>query len=433
MSDSIKDKITHNIGLKILSIVIAIALWLLINARIDPVKVVTVKDVPVSLLNESEMLSAGKMIEIVSGDKIAVKVRARRSVAENLTAGNFKATADLINKNEFNAVPISVSLQDVKNEEVEIISISTENGTSMLHVSLEDTTSKSFAVAIITDGNVKDGYFIFNSSVSPNLVTVSGSAKQLEKVEKLAVIANVNEVSSQLNQSCNVIAYDKEGNIVDSANLQFSESKVRVEMEIEGTKEIEIRVNAAGTPMTGYFCQKVDYAPHYITVAGKRENLAKISSLDFNCGVTNADADIEAEFNPAAAIADICGDGVKVVNESQKISARAIIVPLEERKFEVSSEIIQLINLAEGLKGQLEQSTVEITVSGKSESFERFNAADLKLYIDCAEYTASGTFNRALVKAEPLDGMIIKETTAILTIQTDESREARNIDEQPSL
>jgi len=414
MLDKLKSIITRNIGMKILAVLVAVIVWFMINAVIDPVQVVIIRDVPVALLNVDQMTSSGQTVEIVSGNSVSVKVRAKRSVADKLTAADFNAVVDVTSINEYNTAAITVKCPSRPDSEVEIISHETAEGLTTAHLSIEEINSQSFAVNIIIDGTVKEGLCIFSSEASPNLITITGSQTQLSKIDKVAVMVNVDNISGDLTQNCEIRAYDKNNDTVALDKLTLSESRVKVQVHLVHTKEIEVKVNVLGTPAEGYTCDTVEYAPHYITIAGDAADLDKIDSVTIECMVSDAVADIEKAYNVSELVNDTFGSGIKVVNEGQRISVRAIIEPLAEKSFTISTDSIELRNLDEAFVAEIQQGTVTVVLQAKNDILNKLKLEDIKAFINCQQYTKEGVQDSAFVDFElptgvtRINGVVVK-------------------------
>ena len=133
-----KERLTRNLGMKIISLIIAVFLWIIINGLTDPVTTEVIEDVPVRLVNEDAMDSVGKIFEVISGETITVKIRAKRSIAELLKPEDFLAVADVTKMSETHAVEIVVKCTRYSETEVEILSKKTDDGTGMMMLALED-------------------------------------------------------------------------------------------------------------------------------------------------------------------------------------------------------------------------------------------------------------------------------------------------------
>ena len=56
----IKERVTHNFGLKVLSLVLAAMLWLVVINSQDPVETITFENIPVTIINEGSLIAKDK-------------------------------------------------------------------------------------------------------------------------------------------------------------------------------------------------------------------------------------------------------------------------------------------------------------------------------------------------------------------------------------
>ena len=89
-----KNIISKNIGLKLLSVLLALILWLTVMNVEDPTITQTISDIPVQIINDEVIKSRGYGYTVESGEKIDIRVKGRRSVVTNITADDFTAVAD---------------------------------------------------------------------------------------------------------------------------------------------------------------------------------------------------------------------------------------------------------------------------------------------------------------------------------------------------
>ena len=69
-----KNKITHNISLKIISLFFAFLLWMVINNANDPTIDKTFTDIPVKLLNTELITDSGQVFEVMDDTNVIDKV-----------------------------------------------------------------------------------------------------------------------------------------------------------------------------------------------------------------------------------------------------------------------------------------------------------------------------------------------------------------------
>lgn len=103
-----KEKLTRNIGVKILSLLLATILWLVITNVNDPVQYKTFSDMQVTIKNESMVKNSKQSYEILEGEVVDFKVAARRSIIQNLKEYDFDVVADFDNLSIANSVEIEI-------------------------------------------------------------------------------------------------------------------------------------------------------------------------------------------------------------------------------------------------------------------------------------------------------------------------------------
>jgi methyl-accepting chemotaxis protein len=92
--------LTRDLGLKAIALVIACVIWVFVTNSNNPVRSITITNVPINLLNEDSIADIGKVAEPAGTDMVTLKVTERRSVLNRLNRSNFDVTADLENINE---------------------------------------------------------------------------------------------------------------------------------------------------------------------------------------------------------------------------------------------------------------------------------------------------------------------------------------------
>ena len=93
-----KKKLTNNLGMRILAVVIAILIWIIVVNVSDPIIESTYSGIPVEIINADTITKQNKNYDILNDtDSISVTLSAKRSISDLLGRDNIKATADLAN------------------------------------------------------------------------------------------------------------------------------------------------------------------------------------------------------------------------------------------------------------------------------------------------------------------------------------------------
>ena len=104
-----KKFISNNIGLKLLSVLLALLLWFSVMNIEDPTVTKTISDIPVTIVNDDVIRSRGYGYIIESGEKIDIRIKGRRSYVDSIDADDFVATADFNSFSSMKMVPIEVT------------------------------------------------------------------------------------------------------------------------------------------------------------------------------------------------------------------------------------------------------------------------------------------------------------------------------------
>ena len=223
--------VTNNFGLKVLSIIFAIIMWLVV-VNIDDPKITKTFTTTVSITNESAISDMGKYYEVVDGkNTVTFAVSAKRSLIEDLSGSDFKAVADMSSIEDLSRVPIEISALHYTNQ----ISIITRN--QYLDVTVGNLQTQSFIIVPRDFGTPASGSVVGSVSVSPNVLKVSGPAEIVSTIDKVTATIDVSNMSMDISDNVIPKLYDSDGAEIDTTNLSMNLSTVTVRAEILNKKE----------------------------------------------------------------------------------------------------------------------------------------------------------------------------------------------------
>lgn len=377
-----------NLRWKLLSLIIAVLVWVTIMNIDDPYITVTIPDVPVTSLNENVVQEHGKISDIESGRTVTLEVHAPSSVAEKLTARDFSAVADYRQMSLVYAVPIQVSVRQDSPYNREDIDITIESKRpEVMVLTLEDYTSETFRVDIQTVGEAAEGYYVSNMVVSPNLVQISGSEKQIDRIERVVVEVGTGQVQKSFERQAVIRAYDKNGYEIDDSTIEYDTKEVNVEVTVLPVKKILLLITTQGEPAYGYECTGIQHVPTEIMIAGKAEDLEGIYSMTIPFDIDMQSKDYGAKLNIETYLNEYYDGKYVLVDEEKYVTVTAYIEKLPTRDFKVSSNDISVVGLSEEYDLlYTTKSDINIKVLGRQEELDKLTVQNLKLYIDVTDY-----------------------------------------------
>ena len=388
-----KYKITTNLGLKVIAFIFAVFLWFIVVNFDNPVGSSTFRDIPVQILNEDIITSAGEVYQ-VDGDKtVTVVVYATREVRQKLTSDNIVATADIKQIDSTGRlVPIEVTINGFSGE-----TITAEAIPRNLTIQREKSGKKVMSLTVDTGGiNLADGYILGDASVEPDQVTITGAESVLKQVDRaVAQVDDVSGVSEDSVLPASLVLYDANGNELNQTQIgnNLGEKGLSVSVEVLKVKGIPVVFGVTGSPAEGYKYTGCISTPESVQVCGKSEDIDKISEID----VPASAVDISGASAPIELTVDITQylpEGVNLVDENS--GNVTVTVKIEQEgtlsiDFMVSS--IRINNLAENLQVSYEpDAEITFRFTGDEALLDTLDISNA-VSVDLSDYDEAGTYD----------------------------------------
>lgn len=397
MRSKLKAMFTRNIGVKLLSFVLAFFVWIIIMSISDPQITKKIDGIPIETrhkddfnnLEENEDLS----INILTTGTVSIKVNGKRSEIEDLSASDFVAYADFNDFVGINAIPIHVEPR--KQNLVNSLEITYQSKTVM-QVQLVKSETKLINV-VVEMTNVPDDKYAYCKSVSSKLLEVTGPQEVVESVGKLVAYVDVAHMSGTMDY-VTLEPVDLSGVKMDASSLEVSQSTVRVEVALYPVKEVDVVIDTSETEVVSGFAiyDAEQYSPKKIRIAAEEETLQKISMIRIPF---KTDEPLIKEIKPITKDFDIAKylpEGVYLKSENTVVSSSIVIEALGEKEYTVKLSELELRGLPEGYRIETpmegdEEPEITITVTGfKPETDKISGIDDLHAYIDLEKVMKTG-------------------------------------------
>ena len=379
-----KEKQNNNLKLKIIAILFATGLWMISININDPYQS---KDysVVVQLQNMNAMASTGKYVEVLNdSDEITVRVRGNRSVMESFSASNIVATADLNKIDENNRVPITLSTVKTSGSKIE----SMRSGQTHVEVKTENIRRIQKRLEVVTKNPPGEGFILGKVSTEQNALRISGPESAIALVDKAVVNFDLANATEDVSMILPVELYDAQGDRINDSRLTTSINEVQCVASILATKEITINFTTKGKAAKGYdFTGEITEEPSSVLVAAKASALRGFNRLDIadaidiqgakETVVTTIDAREYLPENVIFANPDFDG----------KIKVTATIEETFTEELELTEEQVQIVNVPEGIKGEVEKvGDKSVIVNGFVSSEAEFDVNNIKVKVDILSY-----------------------------------------------
>ena len=401
MKKNLLAKLTENLALKIISVIIAIAIWYVVVDYNDPVIQRSISGVEVQVRNASYVANGKRVYHIDDQyNTISVIVEGNRSAVSGLTASDIIVTADLtqivdMESTPYVYVPLDVSCPGISREN---ISLPRET----IPITIEDIASQKFAISVDTGGTRPDKDFEIGSMrASMDSVTISGPQSIVNTIGSVVAEINVNGLSENG-------AVTAELKIYDTADNELSETTLEDDLSFDGTgvPEIEVQVElwrkrsgvrfqveTQGEPAEGYPISGITTTPGEITVAGTDEALEELKQQGNIITIPAELISVEGissdtEFTDIRISDLLPEDTMLASNVSETVTVQVAVLPLGSQEFDLDVDQIVTNNLGSNLTVSYSSAELAIRVQGTEQDLEELQVSDISASIDLAGKTA---------------------------------------------
>lgn len=386
---AMKDTWKNNLGLKVLAVLFAVFLWWLVVNIDDPIDSKTFT-VDVTVTNPEVITNAGKSYQIIDSTKnVAVTVKARRKVLDEIKKNNIIATADLREMQD-TSVPIRVSISGFEGEYEEV----TANPRN-IQVSVENTQKKTFPITTVATGTPRDGYVVGSMTASPKTVDISGPESSVAKISKVVAKVDVNELAADTNIQVQLVYYDAADNKIDQTLLTSNCDKngVSVSVDVWKTKELPLKFDTSAIdPASGYVFTGIEVEPQVVEVAGNPETLRGLTELAIDKAALQK-TEITVSEEVIVDINEYLPEGVSLVDaDAGSVVVRIILEKAGTKSLRLPTGSITVLNASEELQLAYDVLEVELTFSGSSENLEKLTSEAIIASIDLENYSVEGTY-----------------------------------------
>lgn len=384
-----KERLTNNMGLKILAFIIAVMLWFIVVNVDNPIVQKVYKDIPVTVINTEVLAQEQQTFQILDNTQtISVTVTAQRSELQKIDIADIVAVADMKELTLKTQIPIDVS---VVGHKVESAVASPRN----LQVKLEEEQTKKFPIIPTTTGTVRDGYALGKIEAVPEKVSVRGPKSVIDVISRVEVSVNVSGLSQNQVLKSELVLYDKNNEVIDQKLLtnNIGSDGVGVFVQVLHTENIPLEFDTSGiTVAKGYKFVRITYEPMEVLVAGEKESLDELDKII----IPSSALELKGLTDRTEKVVDISGylpEKVQLVDEN----AGSVVVTVDVEKngtksYDITEASIVVNNLSPKL--HLKYSTADamvIRLSGPKEVLEAFEA-NTKVSIDLKDYNMPGKY-----------------------------------------
>ena len=427
----------NNFGLKLLSVFVAILIWLMVVNVDDPekTKAFVIPEQRIQMTNVEEAQAKAeqdqdgkKVYSVVRDDdesgNVTVYVTARRSVLDKLTSADITVSANMQNMTLQDTVPYEVTVPGVKRENVQCFPVA-------MRFVLEDKSEKTYAISLSTSGQPASGYELGVVKIreGENII-IAGPTSITKTIDKVEVQVDVSNMSENKTVTGSVVITDRNGNNLsktqmDSLEIKTSSGALIKDNEVNAVvtlwkvqQNIRLKVDTSQIQVAdGYILTSVDLTPSTINLAGSEATLEALNGelvIEGIINSTGATSTIEQNID----LSDYLQDHYKKALKLESGSATAVSVRIQIEKVGTTTVSVPvsdftIIGQAEDMKIVLTPADkVPVEVCKEDDNAAAITAKDISVTMDLSNYQNEGNYTVEL-QVELPDGYALESVPSI--------------------
>ena len=251
-------------SLKVISVLIAICIWIYISLVMDPAIEVTVRDLPIQFVGQESLNNRGLAVISESATTVTVKVKGSRKKMGNNDMKTIIVKADVsaIDKEGTESVPVEIVIPfDVKTEKY---------------------TEKEVDVRVKAVGSAALDYIADTPVANPSKITVKGPESAVEKIVVANCTLNYNGADVDIDAELPVTFSGEDGKEISSLDaimkrVSVSAERVKVHCPILKMRKVEVKANFGGQHLPDDFVYRTD--PSEVFVYGADKILSELKEI----------------------------------------------------------------------------------------------------------------------------------------------------------
>ena len=238
-----KEFYKSNTFLAVVSVIIAVVIWIYVVYEVNPMYETWITDVPVKCANVSDLFEEGSLVItgeneslLKNGVTMSIRVKGKRSVVSSIKQKNFSCVIDMLTVTEDGTYSLKPSI-DSDISGLEII----KSDPYKFKIVAENIEQRDIKVSVKTKGELPSGFVIDNVKNHNKTVKITGASSVVDKVKTAEIVFDYDSLDVKDSEKTYKIAFcDKNGNHLDSSNFKKTVEYSKISFNLYTTKEVSV-------------------------------------------------------------------------------------------------------------------------------------------------------------------------------------------------
>ncbi len=373
----LKKFFTNDTSLKIISLLIAFAAWLIVVENMDRESYTTFRDVPIDMSNVEDSISTLGLNSITPDIEVAnVNVGGVMYAVGNLVKEDIEIVPDVskVTGAGVYELPLVGTIKGDRGD-VTVSSVSP----SRITVRFDTLHSKVLNIESNMNGIKSEaGYLIRDEVINPAQVSLTGPEAEVSRVASCEIRTTVEEkLSETYSKKSSIILLDKNGNVVEQGNIRMDVTEATATIPVMKIREVPVELQYLNVPKNFPLDKlKFKLSNEAISIAGVEASVDRYSTvlmdyIDFK----------ELGIGSTFALPVVLQPGFINVENIQSVQVSLDSENLSSKTIDL--ENIKIINAPLGYKAEaLAHQLTAVELIGDEAVLELLTAEDIVAEVD---------------------------------------------------
>lgn len=368
----------------VISILVAIAVWVYVDVEKAPDRTKTIRDIPVEFSGESTTL-ADKNLMLLSGYDTTVDLTIKGPKRElvKISKDNVRLVAST---SSIDSVGVHTLRWDpIYPDGVQSSSLTVDWASKYkVTVTVGELYTKEVPVNCTVTGQVADGYFTGETVLDPTSLVLRGQRDDLLNVAYAKLTVNISGATRSVIQTESVQLYDNDDNPVDNGNIRTNASLIQAKVPVLTTKEVSLAVELSGVPGVAGQSIKTTVTPTSVRLIGEADVLENINEIVL-ATLYIEDLDLWQQNSYVVT----APDGTWLANSNEVATVEITMEGIEEMT--VTVDTFSYTNVPSGLYPEI-TGGLDVRLWGLADELAKMDAAALTAMADLSGITEPGSY-----------------------------------------
>ncbi len=363
----------------LLSVVIALALWLYVVTVVSPNSDKHYYNIPVTLQSEVILQERGLMITSAELPDVSLHLEGNRTDLNKLNSANITIAVDVSRIGEpgiHNLTYTPTYPGDIANNAITVLSRSP----STITIEVEERISKGVPVDVLYTGTLSEDYMADkeNKVLDYETVNITGPKSVVDQIAMARIEVDLTDRVESINEQFRYTLCNEKGTPVDAELVITDAEAVTLNLRIVRVKQLALTVNVIDGGGATEETSSITVEPQTIRVSGSDNLLEGLDSLEL--GTINLGEMLKDEI---LTFPIKLPEGV--TNETGVLEATVDVnfPDLDTKTLKVKA--FKAINVPAGLKADIITQMLEIQLRGPKASIKKITAEDITVEVDFAD------------------------------------------------